>query len=129
MKEFMSAIGIVVLAIMIILGMTWVFQGNDFFLYKTFAPKYENTRRQVFENTKSYNQGMMQELENFELEWEKPETDDGHKDIISSIVIRRYADYPEDRLSPVQFYFIKECKSYQRDRQRSNFKKMLDKKD
>lgn len=48
--------------VILLLGLIWIFQGNDFFLYRTFAPKYEKVRRQTFEQTKSYNQGMIQEL-------------------------------------------------------------------
>jgi hypothetical protein len=66
----MSTRGIVatvVLSIMGILALTWIVQGNDFFMYKVFAPEYEKVRRQTFEETKSYRQGMTQELENMQV--------------------------------------------------------------
>ena len=47
-----SVLGIVVVC----LGFGWIATGNDFFLYKVFAPKYEQVRRETFEQTKSYNQ-------------------------------------------------------------------------
>jgi hypothetical protein len=49
-------------ALLGILGLTWVFQGNDFFLTRFFAPKYEQVRRETFENSKAYRDGMVQEL-------------------------------------------------------------------
>jgi hypothetical protein len=59
MKYVFAGFGVLLL----ILGLSWVFTGNDFFLYKYWAPKQENVRRQVFENTQSYVQGKIQNLE------------------------------------------------------------------
>jgi hypothetical protein len=59
MKYIAGFVGVLIL----ILGLSWIFEGNDFFLYKFFAPKQESVRRQVFENTQSYVQGKIQNLE------------------------------------------------------------------
>ena len=96
MKELFVTIATIVGILILILGMTWLFQGNDFFMYKYFAPKYENTRREVFENTKSYNQGMIQELENMEFEYIK--ADSNHQYALASIILHRAADFPQDKL-------------------------------
>jgi len=82
-----SVMGVVIL----ILGLTWLGQGNDFFLYQYFAPKYEQVRRQTFEQTKSYNQGMLQELQNMQFEYIK--ADPEHKAALAHIVLRRAADF------------------------------------
>lgn len=58
----MKYVGIVVTALIVLLGLSWVFTGNDFFLYKFFAPKQENVRREVFTNTQSYRQGKIQNI-------------------------------------------------------------------
>jgi hypothetical protein len=91
-------------AIVVVLGLTWIIQGNDFFLYKTFAPKYEQTRRETFEQSKAYNQGMIQELQNMQFEYVKaaPEHQAGLRDII----LHRAADFPEDRMPPDLRIFI-----------------------
>lgn len=59
MKYVLAAFG----GLIGLLALTWIFTGNDFFLYKYFAPKQENVRRQVFENTQSYTQGKIQNID------------------------------------------------------------------
>lgn len=81
---------------LLILAITWIAQGNEFFLYKFFAPKQEAVRREVFEETKSYNQGMVQELQNMQFEYIKAEP--SQKAALASIILHRAADYPADRL-------------------------------
>lgn len=73
------------------LGLTWCVQGNDFFLYQAFAPKYEKVRRETFEQSKAYNQGMVQELQNMQFSYiqAKPE----EKAALRSIILHRAADY------------------------------------
>lgn len=46
-----------------VLALTWVFTGNDFFLYQYFAPKRAVVERKVFEGTPSYVRGNIQELQ------------------------------------------------------------------
>ena len=81
-------------AIVVILGLTWLVQGNEFFLYKFWAPKQEAVRREVFENTKSYNQGMIQELQNMQFQY--VQADAAHKAALASIILHQSADYNLD---------------------------------
>lgn len=67
------------------LGMQWFF-----------APKFENVRRQTYENSQSYNDGMVQQLQLIYLEYKK--SDKEGKEIIRSIVSRQYANFPQERL-------------------------------
>jgi hypothetical protein len=82
----------------LIFGITWAVQGNDFFLYKVFAPKYEAARRQTFEESKAYNEGMAQELAAAELDYAKANAE--QKAAIRSVLIQRYAGYDTTRLPP-----------------------------
>lgn len=82
--------------IVAILALTWLFQGNDVFLYKTFAPEYEATRRQTFEQSKAYNEGMVQELQNMQFEYER--ADPYHRAALASIILHRAADYDRSQL-------------------------------
>lgn len=77
-------------------GLTWLVQGNDFFLYKYFGPRMESVRREVFENTKSYKQGMVQDLLRMQEEYIKADKD--HKIALSSMILHRSADFPEDQM-------------------------------
>lgn len=66
------------------------------FLYKTFAPQFENARRNVFENTQSYNDGMKQQLQQYYLEYQKADKDE--KTVIRDAIAHQYASYPLERL-------------------------------
>lgn len=101
-------IGVGVLVLVAMLGLSWVATGNDFFLYRYFAPKQEAVRRQVFEQTKSYNQGMIQELQNMQFQYEQ--ADEAHKAALASIILHRAADYDEDKLPRDMYSFIQQLK-------------------
>jgi hypothetical protein len=85
----------VILVIALLLGLTWIFQGNDFFLYKAFAPKYEQVRRDTFEQSRAFNQGMVQELQNMQFEYQK-EKDPNAKKALAPIILHRAAGYNLD---------------------------------
>ena len=106
-----QVVGAIVLGIAAILGLTWIVQGNDFFMYKYFAPKYEQTRRQVFEQTRSFNQGMVQELQNMQFEYVKT-TDPNAKAALASIILHRASGYNlEDPIVPADLReFIQQLK-------------------
>mgnify|MGYP001612854166 FL=1 len=94
MKGALSVLGVVVAVVVAITGLAWVVQGNDFFLYKVFAPKYESVRREVFEQSKAYNQGMVQELQNMQFEYVKASPE--HQKALRAIILHRAADYNID---------------------------------
>lgn len=77
--------------ILAVLALSWLFMGNDFFMYKYFAPKQEAVRRQVFEQTKSYNQGMVQELQNMQFQY--IQADKNHQDALADLILHRAADF------------------------------------
>jgi len=92
----LKQIGWGVLAVIVLFALTWLVMGNEFFLYKIFAPKQEAVRREVFEQSKAYNQGMIQELQNMRFEYIK--ADKEHQVALASIILHRAADYDENRM-------------------------------
>lgn len=102
-------IGAVVLFALVCLAATWLVQGNDFFMYKIFAPLYEKTRRETFEETKSYIQGTIQDLQDWYIEYLKATP--SQQDAIGDIVIHRLADFPIDELPSDLYYWYKELKN------------------
>ena len=90
------------------IGLTWLVQGNDFFLYKAFAPKYEQVRRETFEQTKSYNQGMVQDLQRMQFEYIKADSE--HKEALATVILQVSADYPEDSMPPTLRQFVQQLK-------------------
>lgn len=95
--------------IIIVLGVSWLVQGNDFFLTKVFAPKYEAVRRSTFEESKAYNQGMQQELQNMQFEYVKAAPE--QKDALASIILHRAADYDLDRMPTDLRYFVQSLRN------------------
>ena len=78
-----------------ILALSWVLMGNEFFLYKYFAPKQEAVRRQVFEQSRAFNQGMVQELQNKQFDYAKT-TDPAAKAALASVILHRASGYNLD---------------------------------
>jgi len=74
---------VVVASVLALLAIIWIVQGNDFFMYKVFAPRYEAARREVFINTPSYVNGKRQFLARLHHEWEN--ADAGHRESLCAL--------------------------------------------
>lgn len=90
-KAIVAGVG----SIVAILALSWVVMGNDFFLYQYFAPKQEAVRRQVFETSRAFNQGMVQELENMQFEYVK-QADPEAKAALADVILHRASGYNLD---------------------------------
>ena len=88
-------VGVTLLVVVLLSGLGWLVQGNNFFLYQVFAPKYEQVRRDTFEQSKAYNQGMIQELQNMQFEYVKATPD--QQAALASIILHRAADFDIDQ--------------------------------
>lgn len=108
MKNLFAIVGGLVAFVVVAIGLAWIFQGNDFFMYRWFAPKYEDVRRETFERSKAYRQGAVQELQNMQFEYVK--ADDAHKDALASIILHRSADLDEEVIPPDLRAFIRQLK-------------------
>lgn len=100
----MKYIGIGILALIAMLGLGWIFTGNDFFIYRYFAPKEEAVRRQVFEQSKAYNQGMVQEIQNMQFQYVQADAE--HKKALAAIILHRTADYNMSQMPPDTWDFV-----------------------
>lgn len=87
LKTILAGIGI----LLVIFMFGWIIQGNDFFMLKVFGPRYENQRREIFEQSRAFNQGMIQELQNMQFEYVKATPE--QKDALSSIILHRASGY------------------------------------
>lgn len=94
--DIKGAIGAGIICLAVAIGVPWAVQGNDFFLAKVFAPKMEAVRRETFEESKAYNTGMIQELQNMQFEYVQASPE--HKAALKSIILHRAADYDIDKL-------------------------------
>ena len=78
---------------LIVLGMF-----GSFFAYQYFAPKYRAVDNQVFKQSEQYNDGMIRDLENLQMDYIAADKD--HKDALRAIVLHRFSVYPEDKMPP-----------------------------
>lgn len=62
--------------------------------YEFFAPRYENARRQAFEQTRSFNAGMIQEFEDMRFQYQQ--ADPTHRAALASIILHDAAGYNLD---------------------------------
>jgi len=78
-------------------------------MYAFFAPKYVAVDNQVFKESQQYNDGMIRDLENWQLEYVNG--DDAKKQSIRAIVLHRFSVYPEDKMPPNLRNFYNELKA------------------
>ena len=93
-KEISSMVGVIVGAIALIFGLTFL----GYKSYEFFAPKYRAVDNQVFKQSEQYNDGMIRDLENLQMEYINADAE--KKQALRAIVLHRFSVYPEDRLPP-----------------------------
>lgn len=103
MKYILITIGTVAAAFALI----FILNGVGFINYQFWAPKMENVRREVFTNTRSYNEGKVQDLVKYRLEYLREE-DPAAKEAIRSTILMMFGDYPRDRLPKQLAYFLQD---------------------
>lgn len=79
-----------------------VFGSNYFGLvnYRFFAPKYENARREVYENTQSYVEAKRQSITKYYDEYRKATPTD--RLAIRQVVLQEFANFDTERFTPKQ---------------------------
>ena len=105
MKPFLAVVGGVVGFGALIWGVAY----HDLIFTSFFAPKYENVRRNTFEQSKSFRTGAVQELQNMQFEYIR--SDAAHKVALKDIIIHRSAEVPEDAMPQDLYNFIQGLKS------------------
>jgi hypothetical protein len=105
MKTLFNTI-LVIFSVFLLMAVGWLVTANDLAIKSVFAPKYEQVRRETFEQSKAYRQGQVQELENMRFEYIKAAPE--HKAALASIIKHRAADIPENALPSDLNNFIKE---------------------
>lgn len=107
MKDSMKIVAGVGLFLVLMFGLSYYYLS----LNRFFAPKQEELRRQVFEQSNSYNAGMLRDLENIEMQYNaaSPEAKAGLK----AIAIHRFSVYPAESLTPHLASFYNQLKAAQ----------------
>jgi hypothetical protein len=105
MKPFLAVVG----GVLTLGALIWGVAYHDLIFTSFFAPKYENVRRNTFEQSKSFRDGSIQELENMRFEYVKASPE--HKVALKDIIIHRATEVPEDALPQNLYNFIQGLKS------------------
>jgi len=95
MRPFLTIFGIVV-GIAGAGAIGWGIVYHDLIFTSFFAPKFENVRRNTFEQSKSFRTGAVQELQNMQFEYIKASPE--HKKALADIIRHRATEVPEDAM-------------------------------
>jgi hypothetical protein len=82
---------------------------GSFFAYQYFAPKYRQVDNQVFKQSEQYNDGMIRDLENLQIEYIGSDAE--KKQALRAIVLHRFSVYPEDKMPPNLRNFYNDLKA------------------
>lgn len=78
---------------------------------KFFKPKFQNVEREVFKQTRSYNEGKIQDLAKLKHEYELASNED--KQTIKNTIIHMFADYQAPKEAPYGLkQFLTEMRGY-----------------
>ena len=81
------------IAILLVVGSPFL----GLWYYGYFAPRYENVRREVFEETKSYTHGKIQDLSKYYREYNNATKQDD-KDVIKILILSQFAEFDESNI-------------------------------
>ncbi len=95
MREVMRVVAGIVAILLFIMALGWLVEGNNFFMFRYWAPKYEGARRQTYEQTKSYRQGSTQRLGTLcdQVHDAVVKQDDGHKTMLNDIIKQEFVEW------------------------------------
>ena len=104
-NEAKYAANTIAVIVAIIFGISFL----SYSLYAFFAPKYVEVDNKVFHESQQYNDGMIRDLENLQLEYIN--ADSAKKDSIRAITLHRFSVYPEDKMPPNLRNFYEQLKA------------------
>ena len=103
-KNVLLGVGALVLFLALVFGLNLFGLAN----YSFFAPKYRAVDAQVFKQSEQYNDGMIRDLQNLQMEYMT--ADQAHKDALRSIILHRFSVYDQSNLPPDSWNFYQQLK-------------------
>lgn len=97
--------GIVVLILAAVLGLGWILVANDTQMMKVFGPEREAIRRNTFEQTKSFQDGVTQELRSMQFSYLKAPAD--QKAGLASVIKHKATQMPAQAMPADLVEFIR----------------------
>lgn len=103
----MRTVLIVLLVVLAILVLAFGLETLSLKWKSYFNPKHEEVRRKVFKATRSFNEGKVQELSKYRLEYLRSQSED-EKEAIASTIRMTFADYDTTKLNMTLQRFLKQ---------------------
>jgi hypothetical protein len=104
-KDAISFTVAVAIGIAVLFGISY----GSYEAYKFFAPKYRAVDNQVFKESEQYNDGMIRDLENLQMQYMSANND--QRAALKDIIIHRFSVYDTNKLPPNLFNFYTDLRS------------------
>ena len=105
----MKIAGIIILALLLMIGLSFAMGWTDVLYTKTVGKAQENARREVFEQTQSYVEGKRQELTKYRLEYMEAK-DEQEKHALKVTILQSFANFDVTKLPPDLQTFLESLK-------------------
>lgn len=99
----MKTLGYCLLGAVFITALSFFSGILDVSLLNTFGVRKADVQRRIFEQSQSYNEGMLQDLEHLAVQYEMANGD--QKLALKALVIHRFEIFPQDKLTPQLRHF------------------------
>ena len=106
MSDLVKGFGIVLIVVILLVIIGFVVDAMVLDWTSYIGPKRENIRREIYEETKSYNEGKEQDLVRYRLQYLQADTED-KKAALASTIRMMFADYDYEKLNPELQEFLK----------------------
>lgn len=93
MKDFFAVIGVAILVVGAVVGMSI----GGYYLYAFLAPKYESTRRDVMLQSRAYSEGQTREMYRLKLQYQQAQSDD-ERSTIRAMALHEASAFDRTRL-------------------------------
>lgn len=107
----MKWVGISLAVLVGLIALAFVLELGGLQWKRFFGPKHEAVRREVFEETRSYNEAKMQQLAKYKLEYERT-TDLDEKEALKAAICTMFANYDDTRMPQNLQAFLREMRGY-----------------
>src|ERR1700730_7137121 len=101
-RETFWSIPRVFLALLMVMGLMYVLgflaTGGDLAIYRFWAPKMENAKREVFENTQSYVQGKTEYIDRLRFQYQQAEPRSSQQAAIRQLIVSEASTIDNSKL-------------------------------
>jgi len=91
------ALGLLVMMV-VVYALGFLATGGDLAIYRFWAPKQENARRVVFENTQSYVQGKVEYISKLRFQYQEAEVGSVHQSSLRTLILSEASNIDNEKL-------------------------------